>query len=248
MAEAPPNPTPSGPVPDDIDLYCLNCGYNLRGLSGDPRRCPECGFMNPMGDLEIPAPIIRQQLRKMETGPTLCVGCVLVIGVLSLPVALILAEGIDHLDGEPLVCFGIPMSVAAMVWLSGVSSFRDSCRGKPGWGWLLWRFHCYGVILALAVGLPIVVGTQFLVSQTWRELKDGTGVLSQAAEGVVLLLGVVWVGLLLLLIRWGNAQAKKDIEPMQREVAVEIARTWVRQRLATQRRWGRMDQGPGRHD
>lgn len=27
---------------EDIDLYCLQCGYNLRGQSGDPRRCPEC--------------------------------------------------------------------------------------------------------------------------------------------------------------------------------------------------------------
>ena len=49
----------------DRDLYCLTCGYNLRGLSGDPVRCPECGNLNPIGDVEIPAEIITKQLRRM---------------------------------------------------------------------------------------------------------------------------------------------------------------------------------------
>lgn len=241
MAEVPSNPTPSGAVSDDIDLYCLNCGYNLRGLSGDPRRCPECGFMNPMGDLEIPAPIIRQQLRKMETGPTLCVAAVLVMGVFIIPFILATASGPGS-DPEPLVCCGPPIFAAVPIWFLGMNSFRASCQGKRGWGRLLWRFHCYGVMLTLAVGLPIVIGSQFFVSPAWRQWKSDGGFFADAAEGFVLVLLVIWVGLLLLLIRWGYAQAKRDIEPMQRDVAVEIARTWVRQRLASQRRWGRMDQ------
>ncbi len=30
-------------VPDDKDMLCPGCGYNLRGLPGNPRCCPECG-------------------------------------------------------------------------------------------------------------------------------------------------------------------------------------------------------------
>ena len=59
------------------DLYCLRCGYNLRGLSGDPVRCPECAFLNPLGDAEIPAALISRQLKRMETAPASCVACVL---------------------------------------------------------------------------------------------------------------------------------------------------------------------------
>lgn len=32
---------------NDTDRYCRLCGYNLRGLSGDSVRCPECGKLNP---------------------------------------------------------------------------------------------------------------------------------------------------------------------------------------------------------
>ena len=34
---------------DDMWLRkrCLACGYRLRGLTGDPCRCPECGLWNP---------------------------------------------------------------------------------------------------------------------------------------------------------------------------------------------------------
>ncbi|MHC4235736.1 MAG: hypothetical protein ACYSUQ_11520, partial [Planctomycetota bacterium] len=36
------------------DLYCLECGYNLRGIAGDPRRCPECWYANSVADMRIP--------------------------------------------------------------------------------------------------------------------------------------------------------------------------------------------------
>src|SRR4051812_29675363 len=31
-------------LPADAGLFCLGCGYDLRGLSGDTARCPECGL------------------------------------------------------------------------------------------------------------------------------------------------------------------------------------------------------------
>ena len=88
---------PPAPRSLDIDLYCLSCGYNLRGLSGDPINCPECGSLNPVGDVEIPAPIIAEQLRKMETSPAICLAAVLVFGMYVETVAAIV-----RIVGSPL--------------------------------------------------------------------------------------------------------------------------------------------------
>lgn len=38
--------------PLTFDARCMRCGYNLRGLSGDPIGCPECGFMNELRELD----------------------------------------------------------------------------------------------------------------------------------------------------------------------------------------------------
>src|SRR5262245_4320370 len=60
-----------------IDVYCLSCGYNLRGLSGDPCRCPECAHLNPIGDLLVPAGVISRYLRALETWPAVGAGAAL---------------------------------------------------------------------------------------------------------------------------------------------------------------------------
>ena len=39
-------PVAQSQEPIDEDLYCLSCGYNVRGLTGNPIRCPECGDSN----------------------------------------------------------------------------------------------------------------------------------------------------------------------------------------------------------
>ena len=57
----------------DVDLYCLHCGYNLRGLSGDPRRCPECGQFSPLGEAAVPGPFLRRSQRRLRAPPSLCV-------------------------------------------------------------------------------------------------------------------------------------------------------------------------------
>ncbi|MHC4443198.1 MAG: hypothetical protein ACYTF1_09325 [Planctomycetota bacterium] len=99
-------------ISGDIDLYCLQCGYNLRGHTGDPRRCPECGSLNPVGDLVLPAPLIKAQLRRMETAPTLCVGAsvIFLIGCFQWLSFAILSSSM----GQPwigtgmFVCCGLP--------------------------------------------------------------------------------------------------------------------------------------------
>ena len=38
---------------EDADFYCLHCAYPLRGLPGDPIRCPECFCLNPRSKLLV---------------------------------------------------------------------------------------------------------------------------------------------------------------------------------------------------
>ncbi len=33
-------------------MYCVSCGYDLRGHEGFPRTCPECGWLNRRRDLQ----------------------------------------------------------------------------------------------------------------------------------------------------------------------------------------------------
>ncbi len=42
-----PGAQPSSPQRAYWGRPCEGCGYNLRGLTGDPVRCPECGLLNP---------------------------------------------------------------------------------------------------------------------------------------------------------------------------------------------------------
>lgn len=74
-------PTPDVSNSEYLDPVCIQCGYILRGLSGDPIRCPECGEYNQVTE----PPISRGELlgvsRELETGPTVCVGATWVVGL-----------------------------------------------------------------------------------------------------------------------------------------------------------------------
>ena len=136
------SPKASGAEQDNRDLFCLHCGYNLRGLSGDPRRCPECGKLNPIGDLVVPASEILRQLRQMETGPAFCMLCVLsIMGIVVLEIGV----GIPRQLGLAYACFGIILIMAAVGWSLSAAYFQKSCIGKPGCWLALWKYHVYGL-------------------------------------------------------------------------------------------------------
>jgi len=217
----------------DVDLYCLECGYNLRGLSGDPRRCPECGHLNPMGDLELPAALITAQLRQMETNPAVSVAAVLFGSVfLALFVfALIQNAGQKHPGSD--ICLATPVLASILVWSSRVVSFRKSCRARPGWAEVLWVYHVYGLSLSLAVGglllSPLI--THSLISSRAGALRTLIPVL----EGLIALpaafLTIIFLG------QRAHRRLKEAMEPLQRDVAVTIARGLLRRRLVHHRSW-----------
>ncbi len=235
MSGPPPEPTQPNLV--DIDVYCLKCGYNLRGLSGDPRRCPECFYMNPMGDALIPAEFISTQLRRMETAPTIALGCFALMAVSAVPVLLVIADSFRHPsmgnDG-PCLCCGLPLLVALGGWLVSVVRFRDSCGGKAGWLRVLWRYHILGLGYMAVVFAAVSSTTAIL-----RRLIDAAGRSDRATLFYTGFALVFCIGLLCAIIVFTprvRSAAKGDMDQLQREVAVETARNLLRKRLANGKR------------
>ena len=147
------------------DLYCLGCGYNLRGLSGDPLRCPECGMFNALADLEVPAAMIRRAVRRLETGPAFCTGAV-VMWLCLVPVLLAGLAGFRGTAPPPkeiLIFLMIVIAFAAAGWIVGVIMFRSSCGEKPGWGIALAKFHLYGAGVAAFFFAAIASGLFALI-------------------------------------------------------------------------------------
>jgi hypothetical protein len=228
-AEGDPN------APIAIDLYCLECGYNLRGLSGDPVRCPECGFLNPIGDVEIPAPIISKQLRRMETEPATSVLGLLALLLLWGVWALMLyyAGGFDA--SITIVCPGIPTLGALLTWMVGVFRFRSSCLGRPGWLAVLLRYQF--VALMLVIAIAAVFGCALWI------VDLSAGPIHASSELILYFLGGLAAFLLVVLavlrgLRPVHRWLKAPMEQLQRQVAVKLARERIRKNLRRGRRRG----------
>jgi hypothetical protein len=212
------------PPPDDVDLYCLQCGYNLRGHSGDPRRCPECGHLNPMGDLEIPAELITKQLERMETAPTACVAAFsLVVLCTILWFYLIIGESREFL---PLLCLFCTIQIFSIIlWIWGINRFKAACLGRPGWFSLLVKYHIYGSILFCIIVLSFAVYIGFKLTNLYVRGLDTTE--------LMLLIGVLAVVFLTIRIFGYRVRQniKQDMDILQRGVAVDLARERLRQEL-----------------
>ena len=116
------------------DLYCLSCGYNVRGLDGDPVRCPECGHHNRLRDLLVPAEEIKRSLRRLETGAAMCGAMPAVLLFFLFPLLACIVFGISKPPSHwYLVIILALVLLCVFVWITGVSLFRASCDGKPGW-------------------------------------------------------------------------------------------------------------------
>ncbi|MDM8008109.1 MAG: hypothetical protein QUV05_18365 [Phycisphaerae bacterium] len=207
----------------DVDLYCLHCGYNLRGLSGDPRRCPECGRFSPISAMTLPAEAITQQLRRMETWPTLCIAFVLLL-MFSLTLAAF-AMAFSGPTKEVCMALGLPVLILVPLWLHGVSQFSSACMDKPGWRSVLIEYHLYGLALCLMIavsaGLPLL---HWFDRQSWNS--------SWPANAVVLTIligGSVGVVILAPLAR---RRCKRRMDVLQREVAVKLAGEYLQRRLS----------------
>ena len=213
----------------DIDLYCLHCGYNLRGLSGDPRRCPECGNLSSISEMTLPARTITAQLRRMESAPTVCVGLTLLM-LVGLLTGLLVLAGLGLSAMAAVFGLGCLLMIALLMalWLWSVLRFRSACMGKPGWSEVLFEYHLHGmgicVVLIVSFALPWLFAMQQRGPRLSWPLVVSLAVLIAACAGVVVLAPRI------------RRRCKAKMDVLQREVAVKMAGEYLRKRLSRRHR------------
>lgn len=119
---------------------CVNCGYNLRGLHGDPVTCPECGFVSPRKKpRELKARVARR-VATVGSPLTLAIACCLcfVWG------GAVIAMGFIRIGGATCIaCAGL--------WCACIWWFRRRCESHPAWRGIALRFHV-ATLAVVAVG------------------------------------------------------------------------------------------------
>ena len=156
MTDTPPDP---GVDTLDENLYCVECGYNLRGLFGDPIRGPECFHECSRTELRAQTQArtitrLERKRRELETGGNLCALAV-VPGVLAM---IGWAYG-DYWSRAVLKPICITCGV---IWLAGFLLFLVMSRGRPGWLIALAKYHCSAVpamainLVSCVVGLALI--------------------------------------------------------------------------------------------
>lgn len=203
--------------PDD-DLYCIGCGYNLRGLTGDPRRCPECGRENSLESLLLPAAQINRQLRRLESAPTRCFAAVLLV---SIGLWMTLAPSRRAL---PFASLGlITVGAGLIIWLLSARAFAQSCLHCPQWKSALWHFHLYAIGI-FAAAHAALFGSCFVSVNAF----GGARSLLSSPPVAVLLAISAWT-LMIVVIQRLYRRLRRELAPLQRSVAVEM---YVRERAA----------------
>lgn len=190
------------------DISCLTCGYNLRGLSGDPVRCPECGELSRIEDARVPAAMVQHVLYRMETAPTACTAMTLAIFA-DIPFVVFSTWGV-----EKLACVSL-LLLFTVVWIFSYHEMKRTYCNQPGWRAVLVRFH-------FAVGLFLI----FPGCGVAGLLTDNIPV-SWLSPSFYVFFCFAWsVFTLFTVIVYRRTQ--KHIEDMQQSVAIQIARDTLR--------------------
>ena len=192
------------------DLYCLYCGYSLRGLPGDAPVCPECGAINPLDERRV-RPAVVAQMRRHLSRAVIASTLVLLAGL-----AVMMAGPAGILVGAVLIFMG------AMIG-SSVSAVTKA--GAPWrWTWLL-VYQAYLIMLIVLVLIqPLCASWLSAHWDHWQWPAAGTRrfVLTVAQVTVVLLLG------------WPLGRfVRRPLDRRMDERSQEMAEQWHRQRLRT---------------
>lgn len=201
---------------DAVDLYCMGCGYNLRGQIGDPRRCPECGRQNSVQLMQIPAARIKRQLRLLESAPTYCfMGSTMALISLVMPGIRVVASR-GTLDGKWLIFVGFFLLLGVVCAYVGGGQFRRSCCNHPDWLRALLKFHAYAAAI-FALFLSAVLSIWVVAIYT---MGSSTGLIRW--PGTIVALVVAYWFLAVALIYRLYRRLRAMLDPLQRAAAVDM--------------------------
>jgi hypothetical protein len=158
------------------DINCLECGYNLRGLLGDPVRCPECFHEYPLTELHArlrdldlrKVDPLEQARRSIETRAML-------FGVGVVPG---LVTGVMYLGGDSITAgiVRLAMLVSALICILGLVLLVSRCWRVPGWFTLLLAYLPWAC-LASTGNMLVAVGGTLAFMTSCIALADGGGIL-----------------------------------------------------------------------
>lgn len=124
----------------------MRCGYNLRGLDGDPLRCPECSHANARVELFGRAAQVRRLRELQGAGDAFLLAAVSLVGGVAL----------WHFNG--LLPLAAPLlALGALLLYNATAVARRIGRGVESWG------HAWTRYLTLTLALPALPAALWLL-------------------------------------------------------------------------------------
>ena len=200
--------------PDNEDLYCLECGYSLRGLPGDRPICPECGKCNPLDECDVDQDVVRKMRKRLDKRLHHSDQCVALCILLLVPILV----GGWFCAIIVIVPFAIWSVLFALIVGNDLTSDSKIVR---------WHLLSQVVVVGgvgLACGLPFAVH-ELNQRFRWWDFEENTAALS------LLLVSSVLVATLLAVIpfRWCRRRMSPDLD----DYALRLAQQWHYDRLRT---------------
>jgi hypothetical protein len=218
--------------PEGEELFCLHCGYNLRGLPGDPLRCPECGSEFPREELRLPSGLIEKQLLRLDAAPSI----VLLALIAALPASLIAFSNsrlpefaylpIEVRVSQWLACAAPVLGLPIAVWW-----FRRTCLAGSGWLVALAAYVAWLLLLLAMLAVPIALVQLYAPRSGGRSgIKMWAVATAVALIAFLLVTGVA---------QWMHRCACEPVRRLQRAVALAMARRYLqtRSRVRSGERW-----------
>jgi len=161
---------------ENEDWFCLRCLHSLKGLPGDPVRCPECGELSWADDLRIATSKIESRMRVAETLLSLC--------VLGMWATVLGAAAFCFFPaaGGPVLLGGL------LIWGVSLRGFARLIRHAKGLGSAIWWYHFTGlvwlvVLLAIAGAALLIYDTMSARSRWWLQTTILAGGVAVACLG-----------------------------------------------------------------